>query len=120
MLGLSGLLLFEFMMLRSVGVGGLGVIFVSLLMALTLMPALLSVVGRRVNSLAIVPEAVTRVGFWSGWAERVMRHPVLILVTVLVFLLSMGTPFINVKMGMPWASSLSRPLRLSIVLRTML
>ena len=51
-IGLLGLLLFEFMMLRAIGLGGMVVIFISLLVALTLLPAILSVLGSRVNSLS--------------------------------------------------------------------
>ncbi|MEZ4570371.1 MAG: MMPL family transporter [Thermomicrobiales bacterium] len=53
MIGLSGLALFDIMFLRSVGVAGLFVVAISILGALTLLPAVLAVVGNRINSLRI-------------------------------------------------------------------
>ena len=49
-LGLSGMLLFDFMMLRSLGIGGVTVMILSLSVALTLLPASISLLGPRVNS----------------------------------------------------------------------
>ena len=53
LIGLSGLLFFPFMFMRSIGVAGVVVVFVSVLAALTLLPALLGVLGPRINRLAI-------------------------------------------------------------------
>ena len=52
LIGLSGLLFFPFMFMRSIGVAGVVVVFVSVLAALTLLPALLGVLGPQVNLLA--------------------------------------------------------------------
>ena len=53
LIGLSGLLFFPFMFIRSIGVAGVLVVFVSVVAALTLLPAVLSVLGHRVNALAV-------------------------------------------------------------------
>src|SRR4029450_3621519 len=53
LIGLSGLLFFPFMFMRSIGVAGVVVVFVSVLAAFTLLPALLGVLGSRVNRLAV-------------------------------------------------------------------
>ena len=52
-IGLSGLLLFDFMMLRSIGVGGVVVMVLSLCIAMTLLPAAIGILGQRVNSLRL-------------------------------------------------------------------
>ena len=57
-LGLMGLLIFELSMLRSIGIGGIVVIAASVVVALTLVPALLSVIGRRIDALPILPRAL--------------------------------------------------------------
>ncbi|HAL48669.1 MAG TPA: MMPL family transporter [Dehalococcoidia bacterium] len=106
MIGLSGLLLFKFMMLRSLGVGGITVIFFSLLIALTLIPALLAVLGGNINALSIVPHGVESGRFWRRLSRWVMRHPVAVAVPVTVGLLLLGAPFLNVRLGSPWASIL--------------
>lgn len=105
-LGLTGLLLFKFMMLRSIGIGGIAVIAVSLLISLTLIPAILSVLGERINTLTVLPR--WRIGnrFWGTLAAGVMRRPMLVLLPVLAFLLLLGAPFIDVKVGAPWEQSL--------------
>src|ERR687898_3645312 len=76
LIGLSGLLFFPFMFMRSIGVAGVMVVFVSVLAALTLLPALLGVLGQRINRLAIRRRrGGAGTAFWSRSAEIVMRRP---------------------------------------------
>ena len=106
-LGLAGLLIFELSMLRSIGIGGIVVIAASVMVALTLVPALLSVVGRRIDALPILPAKLYRSGrFWRTLAGWVTRRPLLVMLPVVVVLLALGTPFLQVKLGVPWASVL--------------
>ena len=105
-IGLSGLLFFKFMMLRSLGIGGVTVILFSMLIALSLLPALLAVLGQRVNALSIVPRRAADGRFWGRIAGWVMRHPVAVVVPVAAGLLLLGAPFFGVKLGTPWASIL--------------
>ena len=49
LIGLSGLIMFDFMFLRSVGIAGVVVVFFSVLAALTLLPALLAIAGSHVE-----------------------------------------------------------------------
>ena len=106
-LGLMGLLIFELSMLRSIGIGGMVVIAASVVVALTLVPALLSVIGRRIDALPILPERLYQNGrFWRTLASWVIRRPLLVMVPVIVVLLALGIPFLQVKLGIPWASVL--------------
>lgn len=105
-IGLSGLLFFQFMMLRSLGIGGITVILFSLLIALTLIPALLAVLGTRINRLSIKFLRIGEGQFWLRFSRWVMRHPVAVAVPVTVGLLLLGAPFLDVKLGSPWASVL--------------
>ena len=105
-LGLSGLLLFPYMMLRSIGIGGVSVILLSMLLAITLVPAILGVVGPRINALSLVRVIPLPHGVWSRLAWGVMRHPILVAVPIMVGLLLLGTPFLDAKIGAPWASIL--------------
>ncbi|MCH8206776.1 MAG: MMPL family transporter [Chloroflexi bacterium] len=105
-IGLSGLLLFDFMMLRSLGIGGMAVILLSMLLALSLVPALLGTLGARVNSLSVIPRPVGEGRFWLRLSAWVMRHPLLVIVPVVTGLLLLGLPFLDVKPGTPWASIL--------------
>lgn len=107
-LGLSGMLLFDFMMLRSLGIGGVTVMILSLSVALTLLPASISLLGPRVNSLRIFPtiSGMRNFYFWHRLASWVMRHPLRVTVPLMLFLLVLGTPFLRVNLGAPWANIL--------------
>ncbi len=82
--GLALLVLMPLPFMRSMGVGGLLVPLVSIAASATLLPALLSVMGRGVNRLRIIPRRVLErraakdvTGFWHGLATSIMRRPVL-------------------------------------------
>jgi putative drug exporter of the RND superfamily len=112
MIGLLALLTFDITALRSMGIAGALVVGLSLLAALTLLPALLGVLGSRVDALAIGPlaraaaRAGTGHGFWSRLAEQVMARPIAFLVPLLVVLIGLGLPFLRVEFGAPDASIL--------------
>ena len=62
LLGLLGLVLFEFMVLRSVGIAGAIVVGLAVAAATTLLPAILAIVGTRVDALAVRKVSVAAVG----------------------------------------------------------
>jgi RND superfamily putative drug exporter len=102
--GLSGLLLFPETFLRSMGYGGMLTVALDVTAALTTMPALLSVLGPRVNSLRIRqslarPAAAVETGTFYRLATKVMRRPILISVAIVVLLLTLGSPFLKVTWG---------------------
>ena len=105
-IGLSGLLMFDYMMLRSLGIGGMTVILFSMLIALSLIPALLAALGDRVNALSLFPSPRGGGRLWSKLSRWVMRHPVAVIVPVSALLVLLGLPFLGVKLGSPWASIL--------------
>ena len=74
-IGLASLLLFDLTVLDSVGIGAIVVISIALLSAQTLMPAVLGVVGQRVNALPIPTFGKFGDGFWHRMADGVMRRP---------------------------------------------
>ena len=108
LLGLLGLILFEFMILRSVGIAGAIVVGATGAAALTLLPAVLTILGTRVDRLAVRKVTVTPDpdGPWSRLARRVMRHPVAVLIPTLAFLLLLGSPFLHVRFNAPDATIL--------------
>ncbi len=112
-LGLLGLLLFDFNALRSLGIAGALVVGVSVLAALTLLPATLAVLGPRIDALAVRAlfhrergEDGLAPGFWARLAHLVMAHPLATLVPLLAALLLLGWPFLRVDFGAPDASIL--------------
>jgi RND superfamily putative drug exporter len=103
LLGLAGLVLFEFMILRSVGIAGAIVVLLAASSALTLLPAILAIVGPRIDALAIrrvVPRDDPN-GPWARLARRVMRSPVAVLIPTLAVLLILGSPFLHVRFNAP-------------------
>ena len=78
LLGLLGLVLFEFMILRSVGIAGAIVVGLAVSAALTLLPAILAILGTRIDRLACdpcVPATARPTAPWARLARRVMRAP---------------------------------------------
>jgi putative drug exporter of the RND superfamily len=111
LIGLSGLIMFDFMFLRSVGIAGVVVVFFSVLAALTLLPALLSIAGTNVERWAVIrrsPEDHHRHGFWARLSRDVMKRPVLILIPTALMLLAFGAPFRHVNISSPDATILPR------------
>ena len=103
LLGLLGLVLFEFMILRSVGIAGAIVVGLTVAAALTLLPAVLAIVGTRIDAFSIRKVTVEpgADGPWARLARRVMRHPVAVLVPTLALLLALGVPFLHVRFNAP-------------------
>jgi RND superfamily putative drug exporter len=110
-IGLLGLMTFDFMALRSLGIAGSVVVALSVGAALTLLPALLAFLGPRVNAFAIVPVRDGRTGFWHAVSGRVMRHAGLVFAAVLALLVALGLPFLRVEFGAPDASILPGDVR---------
>ncbi len=106
LVGLLGLITFDFMMLRSLGIGGALVVGISVVAAVTLLPAILGILGPRIDALTVVPRRRGRGGFWARLAAAVMAHPVRVFVPVLLFLLLLGSPFLHVRFSSPDASIL--------------
>ncbi len=68
-------------LLRGMGIGGMLIPVVSVLASLTLLPAMLAVLGRRINSVRVMPRRFIdrghpEDGAWGRWARFVLRRPV--------------------------------------------
>ncbi|WP_239121154.1 MMPL family transporter, partial [Planomonospora parontospora] len=97
---LCGLLLFPQMFLRSIGLGAAAVVLVAMAAALVVLPALLAVLGPRVDALNVMPDfGRRRRGSWHRIASSVMRRPVAYLVGVGAVLLALAAPFLHVRFG---------------------
>ncbi|HKY13313.1 MAG TPA: MMPL family transporter, partial [Microthrixaceae bacterium] len=102
---LSALLVFPLYFLRSFAWAGLGVTVVSMLAAVITLPALLAVLGPRVNSFQVFKRRARSTtgesGFWYRNAKRVMRRPMAVSLAVIALLLFLGLPFLDVAFGVP-------------------
>ncbi len=99
-----GLFVFPQMFLRSVAFGGLAVVVGSMVMAMTLLPAMLAVLGPRVDALRVpfLPRPSADVGtFWARIARMVMKRPIFVAVCVVVPMLMLAVPFQRFKGALP-------------------
>jgi RND superfamily putative drug exporter len=104
--GLLGLISIPFMSMRSMGIGGGLVVLVSVLAALTLLPALLGILGTRVDALRIVGRSGREGVFWRRWSDWVMRRPVPVLIVTVALMAVVAWPAIRLVTEVPSATSL--------------
>jgi RND superfamily putative drug exporter len=79
-IGLLALIAVPLPLVRSMGLAGMLIPAVSVLASLTLLPALLAVLGQRINNLRVIPRRVAdrghpEQGAWGRWARFVLRRP---------------------------------------------
>ena len=105
-LSLASLLMFPQTFLRSMGVGGVAAVLVAMAAALTVLPAVLAVLGHRVDSLRLFRGGAGRrsapvadEGAWARLAHGIMRRPVLFAVAGFAILVALGTPFVSATFG---------------------
>ena len=105
-LAMLGMFLMPDSTLRSLAVGAIAVALVSIAVALTFHPALLMVLGDRVDRLRVpwlgrrVADLAGREGrFWGGIVRAVVRHPGASLAASCVVLLAAASPALGLKIG---------------------
>ena len=80
-IGLLSLIALPLPLIRSMGIGGMLIPAVSVLASITLLPAMLAVLGERINSVRVMPRRLIdrgrpEDGAWGRWARFVLRRPV--------------------------------------------
>ena len=112
-LALLGMFLVPTTILRSLALGAIVVAVVSIGVALTFHPALLMVLGDRINKLRVpwigkrVAESSGTEGrFWGGAVRAVVRHPAISLVASVALLVLAAVPILGLKLGASGPSSL--------------
>ncbi len=109
---LASLLFFPQNFLVSMGLGGMAAVLIAMLAAITVLPALLGVLGHRVDALRIPMPWRKRAsasgraasidpdsGAWARLARAVMRRPLLVVAGTVGVLVILGLPFLNVAFG---------------------
>jgi uncharacterized membrane protein YdfJ with MMPL/SSD domain len=103
MIALAGLLLFPQGFLKSLAYGGLAAVALAAFLSLTLLPALLAVLGPRVDKLPVrLPRSGKGRPAGTGWARlagAVLHHPVLVALPILAGLLVLAAPITGVRFG---------------------
>ncbi len=105
-LAMTGLLLVPNTIMRSLATGAILVGLTSMAAALTLMPAVLGLLGDRVNAgrlpyfgRAAGGQAAAESRFWTGVVRRVMRRPVVSLVAATALLVAATAPVLALETG---------------------
>ncbi|MBI5481747.1 MAG: MMPL family transporter [Deltaproteobacteria bacterium] len=103
--GLTGFLFFGAIYLDSIGITGALVVVLAVVYSVTLLPALLAILGPRVD-LGRLPftRRLSTAGLWHRLAEAVMRRPVGVLVPTLVLLGFAAVPFLHIQL---WTSDVT-------------
>jgi RND superfamily putative drug exporter len=101
---LLALAVFPLYFLRSFAYAGVGMLVVAVLASVITLPALLRLLGPRVDAGRLPgrrrPEG-SESRRWAAAAERVLRRPGLVTVAAVALLLAVGLPFLNVQFGNP-------------------
>ncbi len=113
-ISLAGLWMVDNQALRSMALGAMTVVAVSILAATTLLPALIAMLGDRVMPGGLVagalrslrrlfrrdqPSAQSRAGFWQRWTVRVMARPWTAITAVSAVLLTLAIPVLSLQTG---------------------
>lgn len=104
--------------------GGVSVV-AAMLTAIVVLPALLALLGDRVNRLAL-PVLARRAerqalggGWWYGFSHFIMRYPYSVIVVTLSLLFTLGYPALNMKLGQPDAMALPKHAESRVVQETL-
>lgn len=103
-LAMTSLLVFPTYFLRSVGMAATATVLLSAFSAIVVLPALLALLGKRVDSLSVIRRKVPLSAdslFWRRFAEVVTRRPLLYALPVVATLLAVGIPFLHAQYATP-------------------
>jgi uncharacterized membrane protein YdfJ with MMPL/SSD domain len=106
-IAMLGMLIVPNTVMRSLAAGAILVGVTSLAAALTLLPAVLGLLGDRVNSLRIpLVGGTTESRFWNSIVQRVLRRPALSLIVACSLLIAVAIPVFSLKIGTNGISTL--------------
>jgi RND superfamily putative drug exporter len=116
---LAGMLIVPNNIYRSLGIGAILVVVVAVLATMTLVPALIALIGdrldwprrRRYDAATMARQQAhdretIHTGFWGRITGAVMRRPLVSLVAATIFLLACAAPYLNFEPGLGGASNL--------------
>ncbi len=100
MISLAALVIFPMPYLRSFAFAGVAVVFLAAFMSIVVLPALLAVLGPRVEKGRIFKPKPDSGHFWYHQADRVMKHPLPYALVVSAILILLAVPFFRVTFGL--------------------
>jgi RND superfamily putative drug exporter len=101
---LCSLFVFSQYFLRSFAYAGVAVVALTVVGALVVLPALLMLLGGKIDRWALPGRrrsSAADVGVWGRVAAVVLRRPVLTAAPVVILLIALGAPFLHISFGVP-------------------
>ncbi|PLS03063.1 hypothetical protein CVD27_17965 [Neobacillus cucumis] len=105
-IGLSGLWFIKIDIFQNVALGGMLVVLIAAISALTLLPALLGLLGKNINKLSVIPVTERENTVWHQLAKAVMNHPIIMAALALAILLAGLIPVRQMVLAIPGTDSL--------------
>lgn len=105
-IGLSGLWFIKIDIFQNVALGGMTVVLISALCALTFLPALLAILGKNINKLSVIKISNKQSSIWHKFASLVMRRPIIMATVALAILLIGLIPVKQMVLAIPGTDSL--------------
>lgn len=106
-IGTLAMLIPDLPLTRALGLGGMLAVLLTVILSLTLLPAMLAYLGDRINSPRAFNRLIVRLSrakeFWNSWSTRMMRRPVLYLTISVAALLALSALTTQLK---TWNSSI--------------
>ncbi|SEM49062.1 MMPL family transporter, partial [Rhodococcus maanshanensis] len=102
---LGGLLIFPQGFLKSMAYGAIAAVILAALISVTLLPAILGVLGRRIDALGLKSMRKTKTAdeiensIWGRLTQWVMKHPLKVTIPIVIGLLLLTIPISNIKLG---------------------
>src|SRR5690606_15120020 len=100
-IGLGALFIIQIDLFKNIGVGGMAVVSLAVLSSLTLLPAVLLVLGDRLNKWTILKVKEEGASGWRKFAERVIKRPVLVTIGALLILGVFMIPVKDMELTIP-------------------
>ncbi|MGA9228161.1 MAG: MMPL family transporter [Mesobacillus sp.] len=105
-IGLLGLMFIKIDIFQNVAIGGMTVVFISALSAITFLPAILGLLGNKVHSLSVLKVKTDKPGIWSTFAHFVMKRPVIMTILALGLLITGLIPVRQMELTVPGVDAL--------------
>lgn len=103
---LASLFIPNTMVFRSLAIGGVMVVSTAVIASLTVLPAILALLGERVNRLRIpLGSPQDGQGIWRKWAPGIMRYPIPFALAAVALLTLLSTPILRLEMRVPTAAA---------------
>ena len=110
---LAGMLIIPDTIFRSIAIGAIIVVIVTIAAAMTLLPAILSLLGDKVNAIRIPFTGKERAsekedGFWDRTSRFVMSHPIASVLVSVSILVVAAVPYFGIELGFAGVSTLPK------------